>query len=106
MWNGLSNTNRDAVRDLYRKEKQNNCSSQNIHLRTNNTPQSQSHHQFIPYVNRQQNNSAGQIQDRSTSQFSLQNYPTINPYRAIQTVLPPYPGTLIMPSPPPIKITR
>ena len=27
----------------------------------------------------------------------------MNPYRAIQTVLPPYPGTLIMPSPPPYQ---
>ena len=106
VWNNLSNTNRDDVRDLYRKEKKNNRSGQNSHLHTHNTPQSQSHPQFIPYVNRQQNNSAGLIQDRSTSKFSLQNYLTMNPYHAIQAVLLPYPGTLIMPSPPPIQIIR
>ena len=106
VWNGLSNANRDAVRDLYQKENQNNRSGQNINLHTHDTPQSQSHPQFIPYVNGQQNNSAGKIQDRITSQFSLQNYQTMNPYRAIQTVLPPYLGTLIIPPPHSTKITR
>ena len=106
VWNGLSNANRDAVRDLYQKENQNNRSGQNINLHTHDTPQSQSHPQFIPYVNGQQNNSAGKIQDRITSHFSLQNYQTMNPYRAIQTVLPPYLGTLIIPPPHSTKITR
>ena len=100
MWNNLSNTNKDTVQDLYQKEKQSNRSGQNSHIQT------QTHPQYIPYVNSQQNNLARQIQDRSTSQFSLQNYPAINPYRTIQTVLPPYPGTLIMPPPPSIKTIR
>ena len=106
MLNGLYNVNRDAVRDLYQKEKQNSRSGQNSNLHTHDTLQSQSHPHFIPYVNGQQNNSAGQIQNRSTSQFSLQNYTIMNPYRAIHTILPPYLGTLIMPPPPHTKITR
>ena len=74
VWNGLFNANWDAVRELYRKEKQNTRFGHNSHLSTQPIPHSQSHQQFIPNLYSLQYDSAMQAHNISASQISLQNY--------------------------------
>ena len=100
-WKSLSNSNKDAVRKLYRENGGTPRSDQ-----ISQTPSNSNN--YAQMANYPAQNYGGNT-SRALSQFELQNYSHYahNPYRVANSVgLPPYPGTVMVPPPPPYPPTH
>ena len=105
VWKGLSKANQNAVRALYASSGKNGRSGQNSQNNQNNNRQPEiTRDQRYPMQNYSPNYAHNnQNYSRAASQFEMQNYGNFahNPYRGVNMVLPPYPGSVSVPPPPP-----